>query len=297
MLALRGLLLTVFLSLPVVAAAQVFGYAVNSDDQIDADQLLRINLETGETTMIGPLQPAYLQDVEGLAFDSQDALYGVDSATKTLVRIDLAKGNAELVDARQGNLGFLPAAPFDYGLTFTCSGQLLLVAEQTQSLYEVSTETGQARVIGQSGGLGDTMTAVASYGTATYALAADSGNFYRVDEEAGTATLVGVVDDFQFTDAGMAFDEAGTLWAISSDFSSDPSRIFTIDPTTAEVQMFGTTRAGVESLAISGPSGCNFSGAPVTTEPIPVNSTWALLLLLLSIGAVGGYHAASARRR
>ena len=296
MLALRGLLFTALMSLPLAVAAQVFGYAVNSDDQSDADQLLRIDLETGAATMIGPL-PSFLEDVEGLAFDLQDALYGVDSATKTLVRIDLAKANAELIDARQSNLGFQPTAAFDFGLTFTCDEQLLLVAEQTQSLYEVSTETGAARVIGQSGGLGDTMTAIASFGTATYALAADSGNFYRVDVEAGTASLVGVIDDFQFTDAGMAFDAAGTLWAISSDFSTDPSRIFTIDPATAEAQMIATTRAGIESLAIVGPSGCNFSGNPIVPETVPVDSAWALLLLVLSVGLIGGYHAAGARRR
>ena len=49
---------------PAVALAQIFGFAVNSDDQADADQLLRVNLSTGAVTFVGPL-PVAMEDVEG----------------------------------------------------------------------------------------------------------------------------------------------------------------------------------------------------------------------------------------
>ncbi|MEM9300632.1 MAG: hypothetical protein AAGE01_00890 [Pseudomonadota bacterium] len=269
------------------AAAETIGFAVNSDDQREADRLLSIDLDTGQARIVGEL-PNLLEDVEGVAFDENGTLFGVDSATRTLVRVNAESGAAQSVDGRAGNLGFAPTAAYDFGLTFTCSGELLLTAEQTQSLYMVDPESGAARLMGESGGLGDAMTALAAWGENIYALAA-GGNFYRVDKMAGTASLVGRIDAFEITDGGLAFDADGGLWAITSDFSFDDSRIFRIDPATAGIQEIARTRAGIESLAITGPGGCE----PKGTAPVPVPAGGPLGWLIL----VAGCAAVAWRRR
>lgn len=264
------------------AAAQTIGFAVNSDDQREADRLLSIDLETGQSRVVGAL-PSLLEDVEGVAFATDGTLYAVDSASRTLVRVNPDSAAAQSVDGRTGNLGFPPTAAYDFGLTFTCGGDLLLTAEQTGSLYMVDRESGAARVIGQSGGLGDAMTALAAWGDRVYALAAESGRFYQVDKEQGTASLIGTIDAFEITDGGMAFDAEGTLWGITSDFSFDDSRIFRIDPATGEIDQVARTRAGIESLAITAPGGCGDKGTPAA--PVPVGGPLGWLLL---VGAIGG---------
>ena len=75
-------MLALLLWAPGFAAAQMFGYAVNSDDQTNADNLLRVNLTTGDIQFVGPL-PSALEDVEGLAFSPSGTLYAVDNATNS----------------------------------------------------------------------------------------------------------------------------------------------------------------------------------------------------------------------
>ncbi len=274
----RSWILAFALAFAASATAEPIGFAVNSDDQSDTDQLMRVDLATGQHSFVGRL-PSLLADVEGMAFAASGELFAVDSATRTLVQLSEDTGGARSVNGSTGNLGFPQTNSYDFGMTFTCSGELLLVAEQTGSLYTVDTESGAARVVGASGGLGDTMTAIAAYGDDVFALAADSGRFYRVDAAAGTAALVGTIDAFEITDAGMAFDEEGVLWAISSDFGFDQSRIFIIDPFTADIAEVARTRPGVESLAIGPPSGCGGTLVPAP-QVVPVNSPWGLALLI-----------------
>lgn len=286
---LRRILLVLAVALPAAASAQPSGFAVNSDDRDEADRLLSIDLPSGTTTLVGEL-PSLLEDVEGLAFAPDGQLYGADSATRTLVRVNLETGGAQSVDGRTGNLGFAPGGSLDFGLTFTCDGRLLLAAEQTRSLYEVDRDTGAARLVGALGGLGDAMTAVASFGPDVYGLAA-GGGFYRIDAEAGTAEWLATIDAFEITDGGLAFDDEGTLWAVASDFSFDPSRIFTIDPASGAVTERSRTRPGVESLAIGPPAPCSTPDGTVT-EPVPVPALGPPgLLLLLGAFLLGGWSA------
>ncbi len=274
--------------LPSLALAQTVGYAVNSDDEADADQLLRVNLTTGKVTFIGPL-PIAMEDVEGLAFDLDGRLYAVDNATKALFVVNPENATAGPVGNRRPNLGFSPTANMDFGMTFTCEGQLLLVAEETQSLYEVDPTTGQARVIGSSGGLGAPMTAIASYADQTLALAS-GGTLHKIDTKAGTSTLVGQIQGHEVTDAGLAFDRAGVLWAILDGSRSTgeflPSKILRIDPLTAAAVEVAQTRTGIESLAVAPPSGCGLTGFP-QAQIVPLLSLPGLIALALVLALVG----------
>jgi hypothetical protein len=82
----------------------------------------------------------------------------------------------------------------------------------------------------------------------------------------------------------MAFDATGTLWAITSDFSFDDSRIFRIDPATAAIEEVARTRAGIESLAITGPGGCEEKGTIAT--PVPVGGPLGWIVLVAALGWV-----------
>ncbi len=288
--ALRTILLALVL-VPGFTLAQVFGYAVNSDDQTDADNLLRVNLETGAVQFIGPL-PSALEDVEGLAFGLDGTLYAVDNATKSVFIVNEQTGSAVALDNRRPNLGFSPASSLDFGMTFTCGSQLLLVAEETMSLYEVDVTTGQARVIGDSGGLGAPMTAVASFASDTVALAS-GGGLYRIDVEQGTSELIDTISGYDISDAGLAFDASGNLWAIldgltdSGDFR--PSRVLRVDPATAQVTEVAQTRTGIESLAVAPPGGCDLAGTPMPSPAeVPVNNPIGLALLVTLLLLLAG---------
>ncbi len=274
-------------TLASTAVAQSFGYAVNSDDEFDADQLLRINLFSGNTEFIGPL-PTSLEDVEGLAFGPDGTLYAVDNATKAVFVVNPETVSAQPVGNRRPNLGFSTASNLDFGMTFTCDNRLLLVAEETQSLYEIDVTSGQARVVGESGGLQHPMTAIAHYANRTVALAS-GGSLHDIDTVAGTSTLIGQIQGFEISDAGLAFDEDGTLWAVLDGTRPDtfeflPGRVLRINLNTVQAQETAETRPGIESLAVAPPNGCT-AGTPQPGEPIPTLSQWALLLMVLLMGA------------
>ncbi|MFK7957021.1 MAG: hypothetical protein AB8B96_13085 [Lysobacterales bacterium] len=278
-------------TLAPTAVAQNFGYAVNSDDEFDADQLLRVNLFTGNTEFIGPL-PTSLEDVEGLAFGPDGTLYAVDNATKAVFVINPETVSALPVGNRRPNLGFSTASNLDFGMTFTCDNRLLLVAEETQSLYEIDVTTGQARVVGSSGGLEHPMTAIAHYANRTVALAS-GGRLYDIDTQAGRSTLIGQIQGFEISDAGLAFDANGTLWAVLDGTRPDtfeflPGKVLRINLNTVEAQETAETRPGIESLAVAPPNGC-ITGTPQPGEPIPTLSQWALLLMILLMAVTPAY--------
>ena len=107
-----------------MAASAATGFVVNSDDLgvRDFDSLHRVELSTGQAIKVGAVRvnenSAPFADVEGLAMSPEGLLYGIDDASKTLVRIDLQNGQAAAVDGREGNTGLPRTSNFDFGLTF-----------------------------------------------------------------------------------------------------------------------------------------------------------------------------------
>jgi len=277
-----ALLVAVCLAFPFIGWSQPFGYAINSDDADQADQLLLINLATGDHSSMGSL-PSAFSDVEGLAFSPDGRLYGADDSSKTLLLINTNDANAIAVDGSRFNLGFNPSTNFDFGMTFTCDGQILLVAEETQSLYNVDINEGSAQLIGQSGGLNDRMSAIASFGEFVFSLAPDNGTLYQIDTTTGTSQLVSTIAELGGAnmDAGLAFDEAGVLWAIISDAnSSENSRIYRVNPVAGTAEFVAETRIGIESLAISSTASCDSRG-PFAAETVPSLSIPAMFLLII----------------
>jgi hypothetical protein len=276
------LLLAAMAALPLAWAVPI-AYTVNSDTNEAQRQLFTVDLATGEAVAVGPIG---FVDVEGLSFNADGVLYGVDDATDRLLIINLETGAATIV----GNLGLPDAAvstPADFGLSFDCDGGLWLASDQTQSLYSVDPESGAASLVAGSGSLGVPITGLAVVGDTLYGLGAEgSESLHRIDTTTGVATVIGarLSSELSYNDGGLAFDATGVLWGIAdhSNPAFPPSDIFRIAPLNGAASVVATTITGAESLAIGPPVGCA-GGLPggLPGQPIPALSFWGLIAMLL----------------
>jgi hypothetical protein len=136
---------------------------------------------------------------------------------------------------------------------------------------------GEATPIGASGSLGANISAIAAYGSPAqlYGLGngldsnnqVDSRTLYAIDPNQGTAAAIGSLGGaaLDYHEAGLAFDEAGMLWAITDRRAVSggpfPNQILRIDTAGGEnpnraTAIATTSEIGFESLAISPPRGC-----------------------------------------
>lgn len=264
------------------------GFTVNSDTDLPQRQLYSVDLATGEAIAVGPVG---FVDVEGLSFSPDGVLYGVDDATNRLITLNLATGAGSLV----GNLG-LPdttiTQPSDFGMSFDCEGVLWLSSDQTESLYTVDPETGAASIVGASGALGVSITGLATSGDVLYGLGAEGAEgLYRIDKSTGAATAVGALGaGLSFNDGGLAFDPSGSLWGIADNSNPEfpPSDVFWINNLTGAATVISATLTGAESLAISGPVGCEGGNFPGRGEgqPVPALTAWGVWGMFFGLAGV-----------
>lgn len=283
-----------------------FGYSVNSDgpDARTSDSLYMIDLADGSTQIIGKVRPTentINSDIEGLAFDIDGILYGVDDADETLLTINTTTGQASSVTGNAFNLQLGSGLVYDFGMTFTCDNSILVSSDQTQTLYSAEIDNPQARVIGATNSLVLPITGIASWGDSIYGIGqgTDGGlqtlipNLYSIDTSNGTASLIGPLGDLvaPYADAGLAFDADGQLWALTdrSNFGPDGSgsELVRIDHTTGVAQqVIQVDVIGFESLAITAPGGCH-SLNPDGPEGIPSAGNTGLVLLSLILVMFG----------
>jgi len=262
-------------------------YAVSSDatTAATADRLYKINLRTGEPTMIGPLGPVggVFEDVEGLAMDIAGKLYGVDDDTKSLLTISAASGLATAVNNTQGNTRLATGAnPQDLSIAFSCSGQLYAAALNSKTLYRVNTSTGLFEAVNPSGTLVGGITDLAVANGQMYGLGADK--LYRIDVATGVSSLVGSFGaGINFIEGGgLASDSSGQLWASAerrdSRLSLLPSQIYRINADTGAATLSTATPVeGIESLVI-GPPHC-VNGAVILGRVPSLNFFGGFILL------------------
>lgn len=275
------------------AAAQVMAYSVADDNFEFPDHLVAINLETGEFTSMGQISDPYIA-LEGLAISENGTLYGADDNTKTLVQIAINEAQAFPVANVNQNFGFgsVPES-YDFGMTFSCGNKLNMVVKHTGELYSVNVMTGAATLVGDTG---HNFTSLAAWGEDLYAVASGDFNLYQINPTTAEATLVGPLGDLggdiELNGSGLAFDENGQLWMainlrLSDPLNPFPSRIFQVNTESGAAELISETLVGIESLAITGPVGCENVRGP---QDIPVNtlSYPALLTMLLAMLAFGG---------
>jgi hypothetical protein len=233
--------------------------------------------------------------LEGLAISENGTLYGADDNTKTLVQISVSEAQAFPVSNVNQNLGFgsVPES-FDFGLTFSCGNKLNMVVKHTGELYSVNAMTGEASLVGNTG---HNFTSLAAWGNDLYAIASGDFNLYQINPVTAEASLVGSLGDLggdiELNGSGMAFDETGQLWLainlrLSDPLNPFPSRIFRVNTETGSAQLASETLVGIESLAITGPVGCD-SVAGSQNIPVSALDQWSLLVLMLGVLGIGGF--------
>ena len=287
------------------AWAQPYGYSVNSRgnfaDSNDVNALWRINLATGSQTRVSDqgLPTGYL-DLEALAINNRNELFGVDDDSKTLVRVSMVTGVASAVGGTTSNLGVPLDTSLDFGMAFACDNEAYVVSDVEASLFRANTITGELTRIGTAGGLGAPITDIAIRGKEAFGIGVgldsdgnpDSPNLYRVNLIQGSASLIGPLGSgaSPYNNAGLSFDEQGQLWAITDrrqvggqDLASE---ILKIDPATGEATLVATSIVGLESLAIDSQNECTpVSYADVEGVPLlDTRAIWLLALLLLWVG-------------
>lgn len=253
-------------------SAAPMGYSINSDSgSVNSDGLYQIDLATGtEIQRIGTVKSVGTPrlDVEGLAFAPGGTLYGIDDDQLTLFPISLT--TARIDDTRERSISGLPrGGQNDFGMTFDCDGDLYITSVINGSLYQLDLD-GNTTLQGSEGSLGVNISALAAYGSPTrlYGLGnglvsegvKDTPNLYEIDITSGTANLIGALGPAakDYFEGGLAFDDAGQLWAITDRRPLlAPSQVMRINTTTgAASDVRDTTEQGFESLAISEPRGC-----------------------------------------
>ena len=281
------------------AFAQVTGFVVTSDasNAATADRLHRIDLQSGAATMIGPLGPGF-EDVEGLAFDQQSNLFGIDDATKTLIAIG-PTGRATALGAGLGNtrLAVGESNAQDPSLAFNCRNELFVLAKNSRSLYRGSASTGVLDLIGSAGAAAGKITDIAFRGEELFGLGDDA--LFAISTANGTTRQIGAfASGTSFSEGGgLSVDSTGKLWAVAevrkADLSLDQSAIYQIDPLSGVATRISSTLAGIESLSIGAtPCNLNLGGTPAAlVSQVPASSRSSILLLagiLLLVGVVAG---------
>ncbi len=268
----KTLLLTLLMAACGSLSAAPVGYSINSDSgTINSDGLYLIDLATGaELERIGTVRSVGTPklDVEGLAFAPGGTLYGIDDDSLTLFPISLT--TALIVDSQERTITGLPGGgQNDFGMTFDCDGNLYVTSVINGSLYQMDLE-GNTTIQGSEGSLGVKISALAAYGNPTrlYGLGnglvsegvKDTPNLYEIDITSGTANLIGALGPAakDYFEGGLAFDDAGQLWAITDRRQLfAPSQVMRINTTTGVASdVRNTTEEGFESLAITEPRGC-----------------------------------------
>ena len=282
------------------------GYSVNSDEPL-GDSLYEIDLATGEATKVGDvLSPlGSRSDIEGLAFDPFGKLWAVDDESGMLFPVNtttalvIAEEEVDIdgIDATQGN---------DFGMSFTCDGELYVTSVETRSLYSLELN-GTATLVGSPGSLGVRISALAAYGNPAklYGMGnglvnedgpPDNRSLYEIDMNTGVAELIGPISDdvADYFEAGLSFDADGTLWAITerhADAQNIPSQVLRLDLETGVATVVSTTQevAGFESLAVAPPAGCELGpGEPGDDlHQIPVLDRYGMLLAFLVLLVTG----------
>ena len=305
----RYALLMVVSLFAVSANGAPVAYSVNSDslNSSTTDSLYEIDLATGADQQKGKLWNGLSTplDTEGLAFDPDGILWGVDDDSLKLFPINTGTGGISF--SKQLPLtGFSTGGSNDFGMTFSCDSTLYVSTVRTKSLHRVDQTNGSSQVIGSAGALGVNISAIAAYGNPTklYGLgngqfldgSPDVPNLYSINPDTGVASLIGPLgaQAGDYSEGGLAFDETGTLWAITdrgrlkNSLSNLPSQILRINPLSGEATLVGnTTEVGFESLAIAAPSGCSIKEIYIPDPRIPTLSAIGRLLTILVLLLAG----------
>jgi len=269
------------------AHAQKLAWTVSSDgSDVDADRLYRLNVETGEATLIGRV-PDGNGDIEGLAQDAAGVLYGVDDIEKSLLRFNTSNGSAQAVGSLRLPTGL--ANNLDLSIAIDCTGQAFMVSAVNNRVYRVNLSSGQPEQLTSAATLPGGVTDLVVRDDVLLGLGED--RLYRIDKVSGIATAIGsgYGSNIRFTDGGgVGVDRDGGLWAVADRNPGRPSQIYRLNADTGVATLSGsTTVSGLESLSMGSPL-CRGSAPPALAPiPVPAMDRAGILLLLLFAVTLG----------
>ncbi len=283
----------------IVAAAPI-GYSVRSDGD---DNLYRIDLATGEASVIGP---SGFTKIEGMAMSPAGEVFAVDpqTASPRLLKCSTTPSSSA-VCAATGTVALgVAAVASPVGLAFLPNGELYMAMSAT--IFSLNTTTGAATPRGPAGSVaiaglaGRSPSANCSSGLFALGANVSPAQLYCVNTTSGALTALGPVTPSTL-DAGFDADTVtGLLWEITN---ANPSQVFSIN---AETRATSTpVNVTLNGLAIGGFEGLAVAPSPTVVrgfgEPIPTLSTWWTLLAGLLLAMASAMHfskleAASARR-
>lgn len=292
----KTLMLTLLATASTTLSAAPVGYSINSDSgSSDYDSLYEVDLGTGVVSapigkvQLGPLESGIRKDVEGLAFAPSGDLYGLDDESLKLFRINTA--NAQVDPSQDFDLrgGDLTVKDNDFGMTFACDRSLYISSVIKEALYRIDIDSDDTtpQLVGAFDLSGVKISALAAegsparlYGLSNGTLGEGGGappGLYEINTASGKATLIGLLGNgvAPYAEGGLAFDDAGQLWAIT-DRSLDlkPSQVMRINKGTgAASDILEISVAGFESLAITTPGDCDPIPPvePPVDEPVILN--------------------------
>jgi streptogramin lyase len=227
---------------PASRPAARIGYAMST-----SEQLYEVELATGALRLIGVLD--FVADFQGLELGRDQQLYGVDSSSDRLFRIDRSTAAATPIGSLGVNVGAV-------GLSFDEDGALWMAAGL--SLYRIDTTTGRASYAGD---LGTSVDSLAFAGDALYGINPTGDGVFRIDRTTGRATFVGPLETVALSASGLASDSRGELVGISFD---TPHRIFRVNAATGRATVLAQTASspGFKTLAVSGFRDSDRDGLP-----------------------------------
>ena len=115
----------------------------DDDGGSGTESLYTVNTTTAAVTLVGE----HDLDIDGIAFDGSDVLYGIDDTNNQLVTLNTTTGAVASVI---GSLGFSTSG--EQGLSFDpLTGTLWMVNEGNQSLYTLNLTTGAATFMANLG--------------------------------------------------------------------------------------------------------------------------------------------------
>jgi Domain of unknown function (DUF4394)/PEP-CTERM motif len=254
-------LFTVALASGAVLAVPAGPVGYTAWDVSGADKLVRFDLLTGTGTVIGT-NLGY-SDIDGLAFNAQGQLFGVDDNTNQLLSINIATGAATAV----GSLG---SGSFnDMGLAFL--GNTLYMSSNTGgnlgSLFTVNTSTGAATKVGDFTSP-PRVRSLGSYNGALYGWS-NADTLITINAATAATTTVG---PFGFSalvsgQDGMDIDPAtGVIWSIAE----VEQRTYTLDALT------GKATVVAPSLTCNGQACTGFNSLAIAAVPEPTSVVLAV---------------------
>jgi len=285
--------------------AQPVGFVINSNGNFEDDDLVfalwRVDLANGEAEVIGSTRAGdQFFDIEGLSLSTDGFLYGADDSSKSLVRISPSTATTHAVGFDINNMG-VPLLPnLDFGITFTCTGDLLVSSAAEGKLYHANPATG---LLTELGDMDVPIVDLAIVGPEIYGIGQGSEgngypatpNLYRIDPTIPSASLVGPLGDAAaaYLQAGLAADASGQLWAVTNRNDVDgqgqalASEILRIDRQTGQAEKVAETIVGIESLAIVSADSCDPpevpDGEPQLPFQVPALGPAGLVLLALAL--------------